>query len=191
MNAVKIHVKDLWWSLRDVTLPICRALLIGFLLVMFVWVPYQRARNVETSHDEQINKLGLETDAEINRLNTENVGLNSRKPQPVVNDEHSERIIADLRQGINERDRDILELKRLKDRAEDTANGNSHVQSQTDSRRYAPHPVRILKTWFPIVSRSDKCRLFKPSLNSTYYSSLFMPASKMDLNALRARTNDD
>ena len=142
-------------------------------------------------HAEQINKLGLEKDAEINRLNTENVGLNSTKPQPVVKDEHSERRIADLRQGINERDRDIPELKRLKDCAEDTANGNSHVQSQTDSRRYAHDPVRSLKTSFPIVSRSDESRLFKPSLNSTGYFSLCMPTLKMDLNALRAPTNDD
>ena len=56
----------------------------------------------------------------IDSLNTENVGLNLTKPQPVVKDEHSERIIHDSRQGINGRDRDILELKRLKDRAEDT-----------------------------------------------------------------------
>lgn len=82
MSAVMTHVKDLWWSLRGVALPICRALLVVFLLLMFVWVPYQRARDAETSHAEQITKLelekgklGLEKDAKIHRLNAENVGL--------------------------------------------------------------------------------------------------------------------
>jgi hypothetical protein len=46
----------------------------------------------------------------------------STKPQPVVKDEESRKIIDDLRQKLNGRDIEIQELKRLHDRAEDAAN---------------------------------------------------------------------
>ena len=42
-----------------------------------------------------------------------------KKPQPVIQDDGSRKIIDDLRQQLHERDINIQELKRLKDRAED------------------------------------------------------------------------
>ena len=62
MGAAMTHVKDLWMGIKDAALPICQALLAAFLLLMFVWVPYQRAKEVEISHAQQIAKLGIEKD---------------------------------------------------------------------------------------------------------------------------------
>jgi hypothetical protein len=44
-----------------------------------------------------------------------------KKPQPVVTDEGSRKTIGDLRQQLTERNIEIQELKRLKDKAEETA----------------------------------------------------------------------
>ena len=75
---------------------------------MFVWVPYQRARNMETSHAEQITKLGLEKDAEINRLNAQ-----STTPQAIIKDDASDKIITDLRLKL-------ADSERRNDKAENT-----------------------------------------------------------------------
>jgi hypothetical protein len=81
MSAAMTHLKDLLRRIVDVALPTCQVLLVAFLLLMFVWVPYKRARDVETSHAEQITKLEIEKvkleiekDKEIHRLKDDNEG---------------------------------------------------------------------------------------------------------------------
>lgn len=85
MSAAMTHLKDLWKGVQESALPIGKVLLVSFLLIMFVWVPYKRAEDVKTSHADQVAKLelektrlGAEKDAEIRRLNAENVRLNNQ-----------------------------------------------------------------------------------------------------------------
>jgi hypothetical protein len=74
MGAVMTHITDSVTAVKGSILPICKALLIAFLLIMFVWVPYSRQKETDTVIKSlETDKTKIETAKNI--LETENKTL--------------------------------------------------------------------------------------------------------------------
>ena len=72
MVAVMTHVTDSLTAIKISIIPILKALVVAFLLIMFMWVPYQRSKEVEIDHARTINDLNASNARKINELNSEN-----------------------------------------------------------------------------------------------------------------------
>lgn len=94
------EVKGEAWNILIATLSLCGVIL---LFLVFVYSPYQQYKEIYSSNQT--------AQGEVKKLQ-----------KPVVKDERSETVVADLRQQVYERDREIQELKRRNDRTENSAN---------------------------------------------------------------------